>query len=559
VQKKVQKLQNLINVLDRKIQTANLSHSQTEGWANFCAQFKMGRLEARDIVVGCEIAIAVGHNKKANDILIIAYDLMPTSFIVLEALVQTFRNLSQDKTAENLLRKYLDENPDNWDVTRLLGRLYFHTDQKDKHVELVTGYIVSHPNHVAARIELATQKLTSHAPDIEQSLLDILAIEAHNLYALSQLVQYYAKSTDFTCANTYLEKVQRLYPDEALTRFCEGFIYEVRLDFDKALKSYDQALNINSHFIEAYGKSGEMMHKLGLDLEEAWYRLEARFPQLLGRPDGPFWRGESLTGKYLIIWAEQGLGDQLSFASMLRDLPNDIGRVDVECDEKLVPFFKRSYPEYNVYPRRAKRPGGHDFHSPIGAIARYLRPSYESFTKTPIRHLIPDEKHVVKWKEWIDGLGSGLKVGLCWRSGVTSVVRKRDAIDLCDDLTHVLKMKDVVFINLMYGEGDDELNLVQEKLGVHIHQPPNLNQFEDVDQTAALIKTLDVTVGVATSPIGLAQAVGCDNVLLYSGDPGELAPLWWPGTTYFNRSFDEDWTKAVEQLHCYLENHPDRK
>lgn len=559
MKKKVQKLHNLINVLDRKLQTANLSHSQTEVWANFCAQFKMGRLEARDIVVGCEIAIAVGHNKKANDILLIAYDLMPSSFIVLEALVQTFRNLAQDKKGESLLRKHLDGNPDDWDVTRLLGRLLFHTDQKDKHVALVKVYIAKHPNHVAARIELATQKLTTNAPDIEQILLDILKIEAHNLYALSQLVQHYAKSINFASAETYIEKVQLLYPEEALTRFCEGFLYELRLDFDRALKCYDQAMNINPHFTEAYGKSGEMMHKLGLDIEEAWYRLEARFPQLLGRPNGPFWRGEDLSGKSLVIWAEQGLGDQLSFVSMLRDLPNDIGRVDVECDQKLVPLFKRSFPEYNIYPRREKRPGGHDFHSPIGAIARYLRPNYDSFTKTPIRNLIPDDGCVVKWKEWVDGLGSGLKVGLCWRSGVNSVVRKRDAIDLCDDLARVLKMKDVVFINLMYGDGEDELLLVQENLGIHIHQPPKLDQFNDVDQTTALIKNLDVSVGIATSPIGLAQSVGCDNVLLYTGDPGKVAPLWWPGTTYFNRSFDEDWTQVVDQLHTYLENHPDRK
>jgi ADP-heptose:LPS heptosyltransferase len=244
---------------------------------------------------------------------------------------------------------------------------------------------------------------------------------------------------------------------------------------------------------------------------------------------------------------------------MLRDLPKDLSRVDVECDQKLVPLFKRSFPEYNIYPRRTVRDKGHDFHSPIGAIARYLRPTYDSFTDSPARFLIPNEQDVQKWQSWLNGLGHGLKVGLCWRSGTKSVVRTRDSIGLCDYLAPVLKMEGITFINLMYGDAGDELQSVEETLGVHIHQPPQLDQFNDVDQTAALIKGMDVVVGIATSPIGLAQGVGCASVLLYTGEPGKLAPLWWPGTTYLTRAMDEGWGTVVEQLSDYLKNYPERK
>lgn len=559
MQKKVQKLHNLINILDRKLGNVSLSHSQKEGWANFFAQFKMGRLEARDIVVASEISIAVGLNKKANDILIVAYDLMGTSFIVLEALVQTFRNLEQDNKAEIYLKKHLKKDPDNWDVTRLLGRLYFHTGQKDKQVDLVKSYMLQHSNHVAAHIELATQKLSSNANDIEECLLGILEIEPHNFYALSQLFQHYTQVPDFNRAASYLEKLQRLFPDEALTRYCEGFAHEHHGLFEKALASYNQALTLNPHFIEAYGKSAGMMHKLGVDLEESWYRLESRFPQLLGRPDGPFWRGEDLKDKHLIIWAEQGLGDQLCFASMLRDLPNDAAKIDLECDEKILPLFKRSFPKFNVFKRRTKRPVGHDYHVPIGAVARYLRTDFESFTKTASIPLTPAAQDIQKWSKWLDGLGNGLKVGLCWRSGTKSRVRKRDSIDLCRNLGPILKRKNIKFINVFYGDAEVELNEVMEELGIQIHQPPALDQYDDIDQTAALLKALDVVVGGATAPLRLAQSVGTDSVILYTGDPGKVDPLWWPTSTYLMRKMDEDWDNVIEQLGHYLDDYPERK
>ncbi|SCA54811.1 hypothetical protein MTBPR1_10058 [Candidatus Terasakiella magnetica] len=540
--KELKKFQNVCAVINKKC-----SHPQ---WGAFYLQVEAGNISENTFLLSTDVLFEVGMGKKACDLMVIALDIFPNSASLLEKTVLALRQYDREKEAERLLKKRIKVDAKDWLSTRLLARICFHRGQADHYEKIISTFLEENPDHLDALIETAKHELVQGEGDVEEVLGKILQIEPHNFYALSQMQQHFAQLGMFDKSLSYLEEMKRLYPEEALTAYCEGFYFDLKLEFETALNFYNKALQMNPQFIEAYGKSGGMLMKLGVDLPEAWYRLEARFPQLLNRPQGDFWRGEDLNGKSLLIWAEQGIGDQLSYASMLRDLPEGVSKVDLECDDKLVPLFKRSFPDFTVYGRRTHRKDHYDYHSPIGALGRYLRPSLESFSATEAQPLLTDAQLDDKWQNWLDSLGEGVKVGLCWRSGHITRKRKQEAIDLLGSFADVLKQSNLTFINLYYGEAGAELQAVADELGITIHQPPELDQYTDIDQTACLVKGLDYAVGVASAPIRLAQAVGTKTVLLYRGNAGVVDPLWWPGATYINRKLDEDWTdfKALIQI-----------
>ncbi|MDV7340309.1 hypothetical protein RYZ26_11940 [Terasakiella sp. A23] len=547
MEKNVRKFHNLISILDKKVEKQAMPNQK---WASFVALTKTGKISDQPMIHAANALMAFGFEKKACDMLVLGCEILVKSGALLEKMVQTLRQFDREREAVQFLKKRIKADPQDWAATRLLGRVYYHQEDIVQYQGLIDSFLESNPDHLDGLVEKASYQGVKGQSDIQATLVKILDIQPDHLFGLSQMVQHYAISYEFDQAGDYLKKLKEHHADHALYSYCQGMLCDQKLDYEQALVHYNEALARNPEMIEAYGKSGGMMVKLGRDLEEAWYRLEARFPQLLNRPDGPFWRGEDLEGKKILIWAEQGIGDQLSFVSMLRDLPAGIKQVDIECEAKLVSLYQRSFPDFNVYPRRKNRKTTYDYHMPIGALARYLRPDLDSFTKTDAVPLVVDVDQAQNWQSWLDGLGDGKKVGLAWRSGTSSMVRSRDAAHLIDDLGDLLKLENVQFINLFYADASEELAEVQEKLGVTIHTPPELDQFDDIDGTAALIKNLDLMVGVACAPVRLAQSVGVETVLTYTGDAGAVDPLWWPWTTYINRHGDENWdiTPILDKL-----------
>ena len=142
--------------------------------------------------------------------------------------------------------------------------------------------------------------------------------------------------------------------------------------------------------------------------------------------DCPLWRGEPLEGRSLLVWSEQGLGDQIMFAGMFPDLiARGVGGA-FECHPRLAPLFTRSFAPASVLARGdARLPAMRfDFHAPMSALGEYLRSSWEAF---PRHHgyLKPDAARREVWRARLDALGPGLKVGISWRGGTANTAARR--------------------------------------------------------------------------------------------------------------------------------------
>lgn len=239
----------------------------------------------------------------------------------------------------------------------------------------------------------------------------------------------------------------------------------------------------------------------------------------------PIWDGTP--GKTVLVYGEQGLGDEIMFTSMLPDLLNSAGSVIYECHERLETLFKRSFPDVRFYGTRESRSiswaDNHqiDYRIPIGSLGRFYRRSKESFPGTP--YLKAEALKSEKFRVGISWIGGGAKIGR---------VQKR-SIPL-SWWQPILNVAGIEFVSLQYTESQEDVDLVNA-LGYDIKVMDEYVKAHDYYETARLVASCDLVISVCTSVVHLAGALG--------------VPCWvmtprWPAWRYQN-SGPLPWYRSV--------------
>jgi tetratricopeptide (TPR) repeat protein len=305
-----------------------------------------------------------------------------------------------------------------------------------------------------------------------------------------------------------------------------GFICAEQQNIDASIKYYEQALEatkvhkgIQKEVIEfplsfqylSCGRftEGWMLYDSGFHvaLKASSRRTPARYFSV------PKWSGEPLAKKTLLVWREQGLGDELRFSSCLDDVSKLCDHVIVECDPRLVKIFTRSFPNMTIRPAAWDFETGKtdktdfDVHIPIGSLPRYLRKNTESFY--PLKsYLIPYSKDISEIKHVFEStLPKGKRIGICWRSGNLNPTRNEFYNNLVD-WVDILRTPGCVFVNLQYGNPEAEILNAEKALGIKIHRWDDLDLKNDLDGVFALMRNLDLVITVGTAVAAMAPLVG---------------------------------------------------
>lgn len=263
-------------------------------------------------------------------------------------------------------------------------------------------------------------------------------------------------------------------------------------------------------------------------LEKGWERLENGFSPLIDSSRGrrpqrhfnvPRWQGEALEGKRLLVWREQGLGDEIMFGSMLSELVNVDGKIILECEPRLASLMTRSFPQFNVRPElyRAAYPhdspfDDYDLHIPVGSLAAIYRKKIEDFERS-CPYLLADPDKKADYAKRLDTIaGNKKRVGICWRSGVVSPTRG-NSYTLLSDWNTLFKDPDVLVVNLQYGKCEDELQTIENEYGIQIARWDDTNLQTDLEAVAAVIANLDVLCTVGTAVAQMGGAIGIPTLL----------------------------------------------
>jgi hypothetical protein len=275
----------------------------------------------------------------------------------------------------------------------------------------------------------------------------------------------------------------------------------------------------------------------------------------------PRWEGQPLEGKTILVHGEQGVGDEILFASMLPDLVHGGARLVVECDARLTRLLERSLENTEAVPRTdpphpRTLEGDIDYYSPAGSLARFLRPDTHSF---PLHtgYLKADPRRRSEFHNRLRALGPGWKVGICWRSKMRTPTRSLEYTTI-DQWGPILQVPGVRFVNLQYDECRQELEQAQAMFGVPIHAFEDLDLMNDLDGAAALTDALDLVITAATAVAHTAGALGkaaWQYQLVTSSDWltfGTDTIPWFPSTRRFDRRLDQEWDEIIAQVAAEL-------
>jgi hypothetical protein len=291
--------------------------------------------------------------------------------------------------------------------------------------------------------------------------------------------------------------------------------------------------------------------------EEYEWRLEAPDAASARRFPFPAWKGEALEGRTLLVRSEQGVGDEVMFASCLPDAIAASGHCVVECSRRLAPLFRRSFPAATVVARNLEAPPGWaalpriDLQVMAGSLPRYFRRSRGAFPGRP--YLVADGKAAAAWRE---RFGGGLVAGIAWTGGLPSTLRAARSLVL-EDLAPLLSAPGWRFVSLELYDRRSEVDALRARHGAELALTHGLGG--DLDEFAAALAALDLVITVPTATAHIAGALGKPAWVLAPRvanwrylQSGERMP-WYASLRIFRRPAGEDLASYVRRVRSALE------
>lgn len=441
----------------------------------------------------------------------------------------TYVFMNEPVNASPVLHKLHEEFPEKIDVLRLCGKTYWMLNQYELAIQFYKRVIQLDPGNFDSWLDLsalfAANAQNTEALYFATQALSLNPTEPRGHLNLGCALSVMGRVDD---AHYCFETVLKLSPDNVPALINIAVVQEKRGEIDAALSSLDRALSLTPKDSEQeasiyYSKSYPLLSKG--NLKEGWSMYAYGFKpnnKLSRGPKRKFnvpqWSGEAIDNKKLLIWREQGLGDELMFAHIIPETFALCGNVIIECEERLISLFQRSFPHCQVRKQHFDGLSGlasiHDFdyHIPMGSLAGLFRNDIASFHRGK-PYLIPDPIHAEDFARRLAPYQNKKMVGICWRSGVVNADRSLHYVPL-SSWQPIFDVQNTVFVNLQYGDCAQELQQAREVLGVEIIGWPDLDLRNDLEGVAALMANLDCVISVGTAVAQMAGALGNHLMLL---------------------------------------------
>ncbi len=415
------------------------------------------------------------------------------------------------------------------------------------------------PHHARAYVALGALLIGREAlAEAAECFRRAIEIDPDSARAHSNLGALMASRLDqFGDATPHLEKAWRLAPDDPDV-MCNWAMYlQQRGELDESIALLDRLIEADA--TDPIPRLNRALARLKMgDFSRGWVDYEARrhagWPYTARTFPVPEWHGEPLAGRRILVHAEQGLGDQIMFASCLPDLLAMAGGCVVECARKLEAIFRRSFPGVTVVagPATGKHEPLRDFdlYVAAGSLPLHFRKDLASF---PVHngYLRADSGAVSAWRKRLEDLPGKRKVGIAWRGGASSTRRSVRSVAL-EEWLPILQRADTSFVSLQYTDCREELEQIRRDHGIQIHHWQEA--IDDYDQTAALVSALDLVVSVQTAIVHLGGALGRPVWVMVPAvaewrylQSGERLP-WYPAVRLFRQSSHGEWGPVVDEM-----------
>jgi len=436
----------------------------------------------------------------------------------------TFHKLKDYRRAENTFRIVTKNAPTYGEGFIQLARVFMDTDQLDEAVEAAKRGIELSPENIHAHLNLGhiynKRGETDNAMEMYRNALKIDNDFANANYNLGYTLRLVGKLRE---SIPYLEKALRLQPYYPDAHIALAQAYWSLDDFDTAWKHYYYRWQLH-----------------GVDPE----KLEA-----------PLWDGSDLTGKTILLYAEQGMGDTLQFVRFAKEVKKR-GAQRVIC--KVQGPLKQLL---STYPYIDKVIGRESANEKIDAQAALM--SLPGILKTTpktipadIPYLKADPALVQFWKEKL-AHDKNLKVGICWSVDPEHETTKSPlslrSVPL-NALSALSTVPGVSFYSLQKSHDTAEFNSKPRSFKITTFGPEFDEEHGRFMDTVALIENLDLVISVDTAVIHVAGALGKPAWVILPSSPdcrwyfeGEKTQ-WYPTMRMFRQSKYADFATPINKI-----------
>ena len=361
----------------------------------------------------------------------------------------------------------------------------------------------------------------------------------------------------------YVQTALSLQPRLAEAHSCLAQLLQFQGQSADAIRECDTALEIDPAATHPRMIRALALLSLGR-FEQGWedYEERKRVYPLFAVRKFPYaeWTGGDLAGRRLLVLHEQGLGDEIMFASCFRDVLRSAPQCVIECSAKLEPLFRRSFQNATIVVGDQTNPDlaylqsqpAIDCRVAAGSLPRIYRRNLRDF---PVEtgYLQADATAIQRWKDRLRHTTNGDKpgIGLSWRGGVQSTNQAGRSI-----AGELLKSRLVSprfnFVSLQYGERAADLAVLNAGPSAEVHDWPEAQAT--FDETAALVSTLDLIITVDTTVAHLAGALGKPVWVMVPHNAewrylreGTTMP-WYPTMRIFRRRQGADWNDTLAEI-----------
>jgi tetratricopeptide (TPR) repeat protein len=351
-------------------------------------------------------------------------------------------------------------------------------------------------------------------------------------------------------------KAIKIKPDNASFYIAVGNALTDMGDSDTAIESYEQALKIKPNYADAYYNQS-LAHIFLEEFELGWslyeWRWESTGPEKLLDISKPIW--EPGRQQRVLLWPEQGIGDEVMFASLINDLYHACSKLIVWVDNRLIPIFRRSFSENIEFRPKTEPVSGDEFdaHIAMGSLPLHFRPNLQSFEFASKGYLFPDQKKAASIRSDILQNAQEVLIGISWNSSSNLEGARKRTIAL-GDIVKALAKPNVKLVSLQYGNADKEIADVKKDLGIEVIQVSSVDNREDIDGLVAVMSACDKVVTIDNVTVHLAGAIGKETKLLlpYSCEwrwgRKRSRSYWYDSVRFYQQPEIGDWEAVLHTL-----------
>lgn len=450
-----------------------------------------------------------------------AINILPSCKFYID-LGDIYREIKDYKNAIYFYKLALKLEPENSNAYYATATILHKTGNFSSALKMLVNALTYDTNNI--KFKLLAAKCLDGLNEFNDSIdvyNEILKVEPNNIFALLDKADLLRRMFKYDDALNCAQLCLKLDKMNINCYLINSVIYRDLKNIDESIKYLDLGLNFKPNSPQAiFNKSvmllGKGDYEKGWDLYESRWKLNDWFT-LKNFTTKPIWNKNKNKNKSntLLIWPEQGIGDEVMFSSILNDLKNDVDNIIVKSDPRLLSIFKRSFSHINfISSKEHVSEDLYDFQLPIGSLARFYRRDKKDF-------LNKNNKFLITNPYWDNILFNKLKninkrkIGISWKSTNPLSGLKRSTS--LEDLLFYIGDHNACYINLQYGDVIDEIMNARKLTNFDILNIEEIDNKNNIDGLLSLIAACDEVISVDNSTVHFSGAIGVPTeVLLHS-------------------------------------------